>query len=54
MDIYILIKGEGLEWHMYFLNDQLDHSDLFDYIHLVKFYNFNQNGQWSLIEWKTN
>jgi hypothetical protein len=29
MDMYILIKGQRLEWHMYFLIDQLDYNDLF-------------------------
>jgi hypothetical protein len=29
IDMYILTKGQGLEWHMYFLTNQLDYSDLF-------------------------
>jgi len=29
MDMYILTKGQRFEWHMYFLTDQLDYSDLF-------------------------
>jgi hypothetical protein len=51
MDMYILTKGQGLEWHMYFLIDQLEYNGLFDYIHIIKLYNFNQNDQWSLIKW---
>jgi hypothetical protein len=34
MDMYILTKGHGLEWHMYFLIDQLDYNGLFDYIYI--------------------
>jgi len=30
MDMYILTKGQKLEWHMYFFINQLDYSDLFD------------------------
>jgi hypothetical protein len=30
MDMYILIEGQGLEWHMYLLTDQLDYSCSFD------------------------
>jgi len=30
MDTYILTKGQGLEWHMYLLNDQFDYSGSFD------------------------
>jgi hypothetical protein len=30
MDMYILTKGQGLEWHVYLLIDQLDINDLFD------------------------
>jgi hypothetical protein len=30
MNIYILTKGQGLEWHMYFLADQFDYIGLFD------------------------
>jgi hypothetical protein len=30
MNMYILIKGQGFEWHMYFLTNQLDYSGLFD------------------------
>jgi hypothetical protein len=30
--MYILIKGQGLEWHMYVLTNQFDYSGLFDYI----------------------
>jgi len=51
MDMYILTKGQRLEWHMYFLINQLNYNGLFDYIHLIKLYNFNQNDQWSLIKW---
>jgi hypothetical protein len=29
MDMYILTKGQGLEWHMYLLIDQLNYSDSF-------------------------
>jgi hypothetical protein len=36
---------------MYFLIIQLDYRNLFEYIHLVKLYNFSQNGQWSLVEY---
>jgi hypothetical protein len=43
MDMYILTKGQGLEWHMYFLIDQLEYSGLFYYIHIIKLYNFSQN-----------
>jgi hypothetical protein len=49
--MYILIKGQGLEWHMYFLTNQLDYNGLFDYIHIVKLCNFSQNGQWFLVKW---
>jgi len=30
MDMYILTKGQGLEWHMYLLIDQFDYNDSFD------------------------
>jgi hypothetical protein len=30
MDLYILIKGQGLEWHMYCFTNQLDYNGLFD------------------------
>jgi hypothetical protein len=30
MDMYIVIKSQGLEWQIYFLNNQLDYNDLFD------------------------
>jgi len=30
MDMYILIKGQGLEWHTYVLIDQFDYNGLFD------------------------
>jgi hypothetical protein len=30
MDTYILTKGQGLEWHMYLLIDELDYSGSFD------------------------
>jgi len=30
MDMYILTKGQGLEWDVYLLIDQLDYNDLFD------------------------
>jgi len=30
MDMYILTKGQGLEWHMYVLTNQFDYSDLLD------------------------
>jgi hypothetical protein len=30
MDMYILIKGEGLEWYMYLLTYQLDYYGSFD------------------------
>jgi hypothetical protein len=30
MDMYILTKSQGLEWHMYLLTDQLDYNGLFD------------------------
>jgi hypothetical protein len=30
MNMYILIKGQSLEWHTYLLNDQLDYSGLLD------------------------
>jgi len=51
--MYILIKGQGLEWHMYFFTNQLDYNYLFIYlfIWLMKLYNINQNGQWFLIKW---
>jgi hypothetical protein len=29
MDMYIVTKGQGLEWHMYLLTDQLDYSGSF-------------------------
>jgi hypothetical protein len=45
--MYILIKGRGLEWHI-FIN-QLDFIYLF--IWLVKLYKINQNGQWVLVKW---
>jgi hypothetical protein len=28
MDMYILTKGQGLEWYMYLLTNQLDYSGL--------------------------
>jgi hypothetical protein len=30
MDMYILTKCKGLEWHTYFLTSQLDYNGLFD------------------------
>jgi hypothetical protein len=30
MDMYILIKGQRLEWHMYVLTYQFDYIYLFD------------------------
>jgi hypothetical protein len=45
MDMYILIEGQGLEWHMYVLTNQFDYNGLFYYIHIVKLYNLSQNGQ---------
>jgi hypothetical protein len=30
--MYILTKGQRLEWHMYLLTDQFDQSGLFDQI----------------------
>jgi len=30
MNIYILTKGQELEWHMYLLIDQLNYSGSFD------------------------
>jgi len=30
MDVYILIKSQGLEWQIYFLTNQFDYNDLFD------------------------
>jgi hypothetical protein len=30
MNMYILIIGQGLEWHMYLLIDQLDYNGSFD------------------------
>jgi hypothetical protein len=50
MDMYILTKGQGLEWHIYLLTDHLDYSGSFDYIHIAKLYNLSQNGQWSLVK----
>jgi hypothetical protein len=44
MDMYILTKGQGLEWHMYCLTDQ------FDYMHTFKLYNFNQDDQWFVVK----
>jgi hypothetical protein len=35
---------------MYFLTDQLDYSDLFGQIHIIKLYNLSQNGQWFLVK----
>jgi hypothetical protein len=32
MDMYISIKGQRLEWHMYFFIDQFDYSNLFIYL----------------------
>jgi hypothetical protein len=29
MDVYILIKGQGLEWHVYLFIYQLDYNDSF-------------------------
>jgi hypothetical protein len=29
MDMYILIKGKGIKWHIYVLTNQFDYSDLF-------------------------
>jgi len=50
LDMYIVIKIQGLEWHMYFFIDQLYYNGLFDYIHIVNLYNLRPNGQWSLIK----
>jgi hypothetical protein len=36
MDMYILIEGQGFEWHMYVLTNQFNYSGLFDYINIVK------------------
>jgi len=44
MEMYILTKGHGFEWHMYVLIDQFDYNGLFDYIHIIKLYNLSQNG----------
>jgi hypothetical protein len=30
MDQYILTKGQGFEWHMYFLINEFDYNDSFD------------------------
>jgi hypothetical protein len=30
MDMYILIKSQGLDWHMYLLIDQFDYGALFN------------------------
>jgi hypothetical protein len=30
MDMYILIKDQGFEWHMYLLTDQFDYNGSFD------------------------
>jgi hypothetical protein len=30
MDMYILTKGQGLEWHIYLLTDQFNYNGLFD------------------------
>jgi hypothetical protein len=30
MDMYILTKCQGLEWHMYVWTNQFDYSDLLD------------------------
>jgi hypothetical protein len=30
MDKYILTKGKGFEWHMYFLIDEFGYNDSFD------------------------
>jgi hypothetical protein len=30
MDIYILIKGQRLKWHVYLLTEQLDYNDSFN------------------------
>jgi hypothetical protein len=45
MNIYILIKGQWFNWHMYLLIDKFDYNGLFD-----KLYNHNQNDQWFLIK----
>jgi len=29
MDMHILTKGQGLEWHTYMLTNQFDYNDLF-------------------------
>jgi hypothetical protein len=51
MDMYILTKGQRLEWYMYLLINQLDYGGSFDYyIHIVKLYNMTQNDQWFLIK----
>jgi len=44
MDMHILTKGQGFEWHMYVLTYQFDYIDLFDNIHIIKLYNLSQNG----------
>jgi hypothetical protein len=51
MGMYILTKGQRLEWHMYFLNDQIDNNGLFDYIYLGKLCNLNEHDKWSLVKW---
>jgi hypothetical protein len=33
MDMYILIKGQRLEWHMYFLINQLKYNGLFIWLY---------------------
>jgi hypothetical protein len=46
MDMYILVKGQSLNYvHTYFLTNQLDHNGLFDWIHIKKLYNLNENDQ---------
>jgi hypothetical protein len=30
MDMYVLTKGQGLEWHMYLLTDQFNYNGSFD------------------------
>jgi len=53
MNMYILIRGQGFEWHVYLLTRQHGWNDLFDYLLIWTFSqiehkidNIGQNGQW--------
>jgi hypothetical protein len=53
MGMYIFIRGMRIEWHVYFLTNELDYNDLFDYLSnwtssqvKQKIDHLGQNDQW--------